>query len=485
MTATATRVPPPPTETSRPPTATPKASATATQVIDVSVAKVIAGQLGLAVHEIQVMALRPTEWPDACLGLAQAGEICAQVITPGYWGAAVAVGRQFEFRSNQEGSLVKLIPGGALSARQVLAQQLHMDLTSVDFVRIEPAEWPDACLGVAAEDEVCLEVLTPGYMVVLDVSGERYEYHADESGGALRLAKAPPVEVGNVTATWTHVSEARCRTAIFSSDAVAFGPCGGTLMGGKYAAEERARTGLYLAQVYAPFTADTVAGKVEFSGYGQRSATPAEQRMVGEWARLAALEAAGGRSGAAYGLAFAWHREGGIAGFCDDVTAYVTGDVTATSCKAEQLRELGRRRMTADQLQAMFHWVDALRSFELDQADPATADGMTVRLVFSGVGADEPTDTDKRAIEEFAAQLLDTFSTAEETDVEYVLALTDVTMYNGPGITYDAISLVADGQTALVTGVSRDGDWWRVICPDDTVANCWLSADSELTHPTG
>jgi hypothetical protein len=71
-----------------------------------------------------------------------------------------------------------------------------------------------------------------------------------------------------------------------------------------------------------------------------------------------------------------------------------------------------------------------------------------------------------------------------ETDVQYVLALEEVPMYSGPADTYDLIGGVFDGQTALVTGVSADGEWWRVICPDETVGSCWVSADPQLTHPT-
>jgi hypothetical protein len=31
--------------------------------------------------------------------------------------------------------------------------------------------------------------------------------------------------------------------------------------------------------------------------------------------------------------------------------------------------------------------------------------------------------------------------------------------------------------------MSRDSTWWRVICPDSTVGNCWVSADPTLTQP--
>ena len=70
-----------------------------------------------------------------------------------------------------------------------------------------------------------------------------------------------------------------------------------------------------------------------------------------------------------------------------------------------------------------------------------------------------------------------------ETDVKFVIAQEDVTMYAAPDESADVIGGVFGGQTARVTGVSADGLWWRVICPDDTVGSCWITADPALTQP--
>lgn len=89
---------------------------------------------------------------------------------------------------------------------------------------------------------------------------------------------------------------------------------------------------------------------------------------------------------------------------------------------------------------------------------------------------------------EFSAVLgysaLDEPSQAVETPVAFVLALQDLQMFNGPGETYAEIGGVFDGQTALVTGQSLDGAWWRVICPDETVGDCWVTADPAYTLPS-
>jgi hypothetical protein len=73
--------------------------------------------------------------------------------------------------------------------------------------------------------------------------------------------------------------------------------------------------------------------------------------------------------------------------------------------------------------------------------------------------------------------------TAQSTDVQYVIAQQDVPIYGGPEVQYSIVGNIAAGQTAKVTGMSSDQTWWRVVCPDDTVGDCWVSADPAWTQP--
>lgn len=67
--------------------------------------------------------------------------------------------------------------------------------------------------------------------------------------------------------------------------------------------------------------------------------------------------------------------------------------------------------------------------------------------------------------------------------VPYIQALVDVNMRSGPGTNYGIVGNIAAGQMALVTGAMADGSWWRVICPDDSVGNCFVINDPSLTQP--
>jgi Tol biopolymer transport system component len=70
-----------------------------------------------------------------------------------------------------------------------------------------------------------------------------------------------------------------------------------------------------------------------------------------------------------------------------------------------------------------------------------------------------------------------------DTSVAYVLAMQDVPMFSGDDDSYEQIGTIFGGQTALVTGQSLETNWWRVICPDDTIGDCWLTDDTAYTVP--
>jgi len=70
------------------------------------------------------------------------------------------------------------------------------------------------------------------------------------------------------------------------------------------------------------------------------------------------------------------------------------------------------------------------------------------------------------------------------TDVDYVLAVGGARIYSTPDATSPVIGMIAAGMTVRVTGKDPLGLWWRVVCPDDTVGDCWVSANPAVTQPT-
>lgn len=82
------------------------------------------------------------------------------------------------------------------SARQQLAQELNVDDAAITVVDEEAVEWPDACLGAPAVDEMCGQVVTPGYRLTLAVDGTEFVYHTNADGSTVRQVTEPTEEAG-------------------------------------------------------------------------------------------------------------------------------------------------------------------------------------------------------------------------------------------------------------------------------------------------
>ncbi len=98
-------------------------------------------------------------------------------------------------------------PVTAASVPSALLDQLRDDVaaqtgTSRAAVRVTSSEavtWADSALGCGNASESALQVLTPGYRVVLEVQGRQFAYHSDRRGNFRRCPlgqSAPPVTGG-------------------------------------------------------------------------------------------------------------------------------------------------------------------------------------------------------------------------------------------------------------------------------------------------
>ncbi|MEZ4710153.1 MAG: hypothetical protein R3A44_23315 [Caldilineaceae bacterium] len=101
-----------------------------------------------------------------------------------------------------------------------------------------------------------------------------------------------------------------------------------------------------------------------------------------------------------------WHREGGFAGFCDDIIIYANGDVTISSCRGNQSEELAHIQLGADQQATLDEWLARLQPFKAEQKDPAVADAITMRLQFAGAGNAAASAAEQAAIADFAQSML-------------------------------------------------------------------------------
>lgn len=290
------------------------------------------------------------------------------------------------------------------AARQFLAEQLNIAVDAIQVVEVTPVEWPDFCLGAANPDEMCMQVITPGYRIILLVGSVQYPLHTNADGSAVRVAgrAVPGVESGEQLPVFVWES-ADCEKATLSLDGIAFGRCDGEQAFRPWDFDTPASMRDFLL-LYGAFSADTPVGSLTFNGRGPLIANPAEQRMMAEWVKLQFDIVQSGRTGAAWGLALSWSRQGGFAGFCDDVAIYRDGSVIVSNCKAEG-SPYPPVRLNTTQLEQLYFWLDNYAEVDFTESDPAVADAMTTKLTLLGAGQAQPREDIRRAMIEFAAQL--------------------------------------------------------------------------------
>jgi len=103
-----------------------------------------------------------------------------------------------------------------------------------------------------------------------------------------------------------------------------------------------------------------------------------------------------------------WHREGGIAGFCDNVTVQVDGKYQITPCGGRKTPVTTTLQLDAAQSKQLNDWADRLKLFAVVHNGPGYPDELVVEFTFYGRGVADPTTADKQAISVFGQQLRNT-----------------------------------------------------------------------------
>jgi hypothetical protein len=182
------------------------------------------------------------------------------------------------------------------AAIAALSGSLGLTVDKIRLVSTEAVEWPDGCLGVAEEGLVCTQVITPGFRVILEANGRQVEYRTNEDGTQIRPASA----------------------------------------------------------------------------------------------------------------AMTWKREGGIAGFCDYMTVYHSGEVHASSCKQGQYVQERLIDILSEDEMAKFHeWLTKYGNVNIDASDPkGVSDRMVVTLALTGTGSQQTfLASDEQELLNFAQEL--------------------------------------------------------------------------------
>jgi hypothetical protein len=106
-------------------------------------------------------------------------------------------------------------------------------------------------------------------------------------------------------------------------------------------------------------------------------------------------------------FALTWRREGGIAGFCDRLTVFLSGEVHGNRCERADGRMGTLASLLTDSEFTQFDtWIEEYGQVTLDSSDPnGVADGMTLVIDFFGNGEGKPGKPVEREIFAWAQAL--------------------------------------------------------------------------------
>jgi len=70
---------------------------------------ILSGQLGMPVDTVTIVEAVETIWPNACLGFPAEGEICAEVLTPGFAVTLEADSQRYSYRTDETMGRIRLV----------------------------------------------------------------------------------------------------------------------------------------------------------------------------------------------------------------------------------------------------------------------------------------------------------------------------------------------------------------------------------------
>lgn len=260
------------------------------------------------------------------------------------------------------------------AALAALSKALNLPPGQITWLSTEAVEWPDGCLGVQKTGMMCTQVVVPGYKILLQVNGVPYEMRTDETGSQV-------MQVGGVVPSGTAeeivVMKLAANLGLKESDVA--------LLTSSETEFSDACLGVALFDVTCAQMA--VPGKiimVEANGVQYEYHTNSDSSQIQPAT-----------------LALTWTRAGGIAGFCDSLAVFLSGEVYGNQCKSQPNETMGTfvTLLSSTEREQFNTWFKELGPVDLDMSDPeGVSDRMEVKLAFYGGGSGTLGKTDQQEL---------------------------------------------------------------------------------------
>lgn len=283
----------------------------------------------------------------------------------------------------------------------LLTQWTGEPAEAITVVELRQTDWPNACLGAARPDEMCAEVIVPGFAVRFAMKDAAYLIHTDRAGHRFRVVEAPEPRIGTPIVEWSGDTEAEvgaCGHTAIGPDGVAFGDCDAPMIQGRFVTPEHRGNLLTLSERYASFKTRTPIGSVAFNGVGSEKASEAVQRKIAEIARQVFYEARAGRTSASAAQTMQWQRLN-AAGACEVIVIERTGEAAIFACQGGTSPI--RLMLSETQLAQLYRWTDTLSLFTHQAA--GHSDATPDALSFDGRGTATASEQDYLAMRAWLA----------------------------------------------------------------------------------
>jgi len=259
------------------------------------------------------------------------------------------------------------------AAIAALADSLGLPADQIKVISTEAVTWPNGCLGVTRIGVMCTQAVVEGFKIILEANSQQYEFHTNQDGTiviqAILSTDAGVVEDLVREQLAANLGLEKEDISVVSDVNVEFpDSCMGVAM-----------PEVMCAQMVTPGRIIVLeAHDVQYEYHTSEDGSVIQPAT----------------------LALTWQRTGGIAGFCDSLTVFLSGEIYGNQCKTQPNESMKTfANLLSDKERKQFdELLQKYGQVTIDASDPkGVSDQMKVTLTFNGTGSQTTlSETDKK-----------------------------------------------------------------------------------------
>ena len=82
-----------------------------------------------------------------------------------------------------------------MKAKNDLNQQTGINIDGIKVLSVESINWPDGSLGCGKPGTEYIQVITPGFRIMLEAGNQTYNYHTDMSNQVILCSEKVPIRI--------------------------------------------------------------------------------------------------------------------------------------------------------------------------------------------------------------------------------------------------------------------------------------------------